>query len=140
MQDQEENLQVPNMDEPCCAHSGEFMKVFCLDHDKLCSSICFATQHRHCDRVEALDEIVKEMPETNVNWNIDVLFRIAQVTERLIEQKELKIKETNARKDTILTNVYDVIENLKSRLDKCQQHFEKSFIKSHEENEVKLKQ
>lgn len=140
MHDGEENMQVPDLDEPCCAHTGEFMKVFCLDHDKLCCSICFATQHRHCERVEALEEIIKEMQETNVDCNIDVLTRIAKGVERLIEQKELKIKETNARKDTILSNAYNEIENLKSRLDECQQQFEKVFIKSHEENEEKLKQ
>lgn len=116
------------------------MEVFCLDHDKLCCSICFATKHRHCERVETIEDVMKEMPETTCDWNIGVLNKIAKVTEELIEQKELMIKETNARKDTILTNVYNEIENLKSRLDECQQQFEKSFIKSHEENEEKLKQ
>lgn len=140
MHDGKENMQVPDLEEPCCSHMGKLMEVFCLDHDKLCCSMCFATKHRHCERVETLEDIIKEMQETNVDWNIGVLNKIAKVTEGLIEQKELTIKETNARKDTILTNVYNEIENLKSRLDECQQQFEKSFIKSHEENGEKLKQ
>lgn len=140
MHDKDENMQVPDLDEPCCSHMGKLMEVFCLDHDKLCCSICFATKHRHCERFETLEEIVREMPMTNVDWNIGVLNKIAKVTEDLIEQKVRTIEETNARKDTILTNVYNEIENLKSRLDECQQQFEKSFIKSHEENEEKLKQ
>lgn len=69
-----------------------------------------------------------------------MLSNIAKVTEGLIEKKELKIKDTNARKDTFLANVFDEIEILKSKLDKCQQQFEKSFIKFHEVNEEKLKQ
>lgn len=69
-----------------------------------------------------------------------MLSNIAKVTEGLIEQKELKIKDTNARKDTFLANVFDEIEILKSKLDKCQQQFEKSFIKFHEVNKEKLKQ
>lgn len=47
-----------------------------------------------------------------------MLSNIAKVTEGLIEQKELKIKDTNARKDTFLANVFDEIEILKSKLDK----------------------
>lgn len=140
LHDKEKGPQVPNLDEPCCAHAGEYLKVFCFDHDEFCCSICVATHHRHCERVEALEEIIKLLPESNIGWNIDMLSNIAKVTEELIEQKELKIKETNARKDTILAKVFDEIEILKSKVDNCQQQFEKSFIKLHEMNEEKLKQ
>lgn len=123
LHDKEKRLQVPNLDEPCCAHAGEYLKVFCFDHDEFCCSICVATHHRHCERVEALEEIIKLLTETNIGWNIDMLSNIAKVTEELIEQKELKIKETNARKDTIFSmklnflnpSLITVSNSLKSR-------------------------
>ncbi|XP_065925870.1 uncharacterized protein [Magallana gigas] len=140
MHDDQKRLQVPDVDEPCCSHVGKFVEVFCLDHDKLCCSICFATQHRHCKHVEALEDIAEGMPKSNIDWNIEVLIKIAKNTKETIEYKEQTIKETIARKEEILTNVNAETENLKSRLDECQQQFEKIFLKTHEDNEEKLKQ
>lgn len=115
MKDLDDNLQFPDMDEPCCIHQGKFVEVFCLDHDNLCCSICFATKHRHCERVEALDEIIKGIDKSYVDRNIEVLPKIAQVTKKIIENKERVIKDTNASKETILANVSNEIENLKSK-------------------------
>lgn len=54
-----------------------------------------------------------------------------------IEYKELLIKESNTAKETIIASVSTEIKNLKSRLDECQQQFEKTFLRSHEEKEEK---
>lgn len=98
MHDEQKRLQVPDVDEPCYSHVGKFVEVFCLDHDKLCCSVCFATQHRHCKRVEALEDIAEGMPKSNIDWNIEVLIKIAKITKETIEYKEQTIKETNARR------------------------------------------
>lgn len=124
MKDLDDDLQFPDVDEPCHIHQGKFVEVFCLDHDTLCCSICFATKHRHCERVEAIDEIVKRIEKSNVDRNIQVLSKIAQVTKEIVENKERTIRESNARKETILSNVSNEIENLKTKLDECQQQFE----------------
>uniref|UniRef100_A0A8W8IES7 B box-type domain-containing protein n=1 Tax=Magallana gigas TaxID=29159 RepID=A0A8W8IES7_MAGGI len=137
---QSEDLQFPDMDEPCRSHAGKFMEVFCLDHEKLCCSVCFATKHRHCKHVEALEDIAKEMLKSNVDGNIEVLSKLAKVTQETIDHKEQTIREINAKKETILTNVSTEIENLKTKLDECQQQFEKTFLKTHDENEEKLVQ
>lgn len=62
------------------------------------------------------------------------------VTKEIIQHKEQVIKETNARKETILTNTFNEIENLKTKLDECQQQFEKTFLRLHEETDDKQKQ
>lgn len=70
------------------------------------------------------------MPKSNVHWNIEVLVKIAPKTKEIIKNKEWTIEETNVRKEEILINVNAEIENLKSRLDECQQQFEKTFFKN----------
>lgn len=140
LQDQDDKLRFLVVDEPCSSHAGKCLEVFCLDHGKMCCSICFATQHRHCKCVEALDHIAKKLPGSNVDWNIHILSEIAKITKETIEYKELLIKESNTAKETIIASVSTEIENLKSRLDECQQQFEKTFLRSHEEKEEKQKQ
>lgn len=140
LQDRNDLRRFLEVDEPCSSHAGKCVEVFCLDHGKICCSICFATQHRHCKYVEALDNIAKKLPKSNVDWNIHILSEIAKITKKTIEYKELLIKESNTAKEAIIASVSTEIENLKSRLDECQQQFEKTFIRSHEENEEKQKQ
>lgn len=43
LQDQDDKLRFLVVDEPCSSHAGKCVKVFCLDHSKMCCSICFAT-------------------------------------------------------------------------------------------------
>lgn len=140
LQDQDDKLQFLVVDETCSSHADKCVEVFCLDHDRLCCSICFATQHRHCKCVEALDDIAKKLPKSNVDWNIHILSEIAKITKETIEYKELLIKESNTTMETIIASVSSEIENIKSRLDECQLEFEKTFLRSHEEKEEKEKQ
>lgn len=120
MKDLVDNLQFPDADEPCHIQQGKFVEVFCLDHEMLCCSICFATKHRHCEREEAVDEIIKRIEKSNVDRNIEVLSKLAQATKEIVENKERTIRESNAKKETILSNVSNEIENLKTKLDECQ--------------------
>lgn len=53
----------------------------------------------------------------------------------MIKHKEQTIRETDARKEAILTNVSTEIEKLKSKLDECEQQFKKTFLKTHEKNQ-----
>lgn len=73
------------MDELCCVYVGEYLKVFCFDYDEFCCSICVVIYYRYCEWVEVLEEIIKNLLEINIGWNIDMLFNIVKVIEELIE-------------------------------------------------------
>lgn len=75
-----------------------------------------------------------------MNRNIEVLSKLTEVAKEIVKNKERMISETNANKETILSNVSNEIENLKTKLDECQQQFEKIFLRLHEENDNKQKQ
>lgn len=79
--------------------------------------------------------MLKKIQKSNVDRNIEVLSKIAQVTSKIVENKEQTINDNSFRKETILANVSNEIENLKSKLDEWQQQFEKTFLRLHEENE-----
>lgn len=140
LENKDRKLKFPELDEPCHLHQGKYVEVFCLDHEKLCCSVCFATQHRHCQHVEALDEVAKNMRKSVVEWNIAVLSRISKTTREVIAHKEKAIMQANTQKKEILENVSAEIKNIKSRLDEAEQQFEKTYLKTHEDNEEQLKQ
>lgn len=85
----------------------------------LCCSICFVIKYRYCECVEVLDEIVKGIEKLNVERNIGFLFKLVQVVNKIVENKECMIREFNVRKEIIFLNVFNEIENLKIKFDEC---------------------
>lgn len=140
LKNQTRNLRCQDRKEPCSIHAGKVVEVFCLDHRKMCCSICFPNEHGCCEHVEAYENVVKRIQKYNLEGDIEVLSKEAKVVKEMIKHKEQTIRETDARKETILTNVSTEIEKLKSKLDECQQQFKKTFLKTHEKNKDKLKQ
>ncbi|XP_061165708.1 uncharacterized protein LOC133174624 [Saccostrea echinata] len=140
LDEKDDQFNFPELDEPCHLHQGKYVEVFCLDHETLCCSVCFATQHRHCEHVEALDEVSKNMPKSVVEWNIDALSKLSKIIEETAVHKENEILRNNAKKEEILKNVSTEIANIKTKFDDLQQQFEKSFLKKHDDIEEKLKQ
>lgn len=80
------------------------------------------------------------MQKYNLEGDIEILSKEAKEVKKMIKHKEQTIRETDARKEAILTNVSTEIEKLKSKLVECQQQFKKTFLKTHEKNKDKLKQ
>lgn len=75
------------------------------------------------------------LKEYNLEGDIEILSKEAKVVKEMIKHKEQTIRETDARKEAILTNVSTEIEKLKSKLDECEQQFKKTFLKTHEKKQ-----
>ncbi|OWF50517.1 E3 ubiquitin-protein ligase TRIM56-like [Mizuhopecten yessoensis] len=56
LQDVLRDLKCLSLDEMCNEHADEVIKLFCVDHDQPCCTICGATSHRKCDTVLELSE------------------------------------------------------------------------------------
>ncbi|XP_062582361.1 uncharacterized protein LOC134244100 [Saccostrea cucullata] len=138
--DKDYKPKYPDLDEPCHLHQGKYLEVFCLDHEALCCSVCFATQHRYCEHVEPLDEVSKNMSKLAIKGIIDVLSKISKITEETIEFKEKEIISKSAKREEIMKNVSTEISNIKIELDELQRQFEKGLQKKHEDIEERLKQ
>ncbi|XP_061179633.1 uncharacterized protein LOC133188277 [Saccostrea echinata] len=138
--DKDDKPKFPVLDEPCHLHQGKYVEVFCLDHEALCCSVCFATQHRYCEHVEALDEVSKNMSTLAIKGIIDILSKLSMVTEESIKFKEKEIICKSVKREEIMKNVSAEISNIKIELDELQRQFEKDLQKKHEDIEGKLKQ
>lgn len=71
----------------------------------MCCSICFANEHGCCEHVKAYENDVKRMQKYNLEGDIEILSKEAKVVKKMIKHKEQTIRETDARKEAILTNV-----------------------------------
>ncbi|XP_061195237.1 RING finger protein 207-like [Saccostrea echinata] len=46
-----------DVEEQCSVHKEKLVEVFCIDHKKMCCSVCFATRHRRCSCVESIEDV-----------------------------------------------------------------------------------
>ncbi|XP_078341630.1 E3 ubiquitin-protein ligase TRIM33-like isoform X2 [Crassostrea virginica] len=119
------------IDEPCPIHKGKFLEVFCQDHDQLCCSICFATKHRACGKVEAIEDVAAELnslcPQMTPICFIDALKKLEDIQ----EEYRNKVEKLNTRKQEICACTENKVEEIISLINKAHDQWMKQFNQKH---------
>ncbi|XP_048741154.2 probable E3 ubiquitin-protein ligase MID2 [Ostrea edulis] len=121
------------VDEPCSVHKGKLLEVYCTDHDKLCCSICFATKHRKCEQVQAIEDVAAEMDEDRVQHKLTLFNDLLESLENLQEEYSDKVTTLNSRKQEIVSSAEKKVEEIKSQIDKAHAQWLKIFEQKHRE-------
>ncbi|XP_048742815.2 uncharacterized protein LOC125656242 [Ostrea edulis] len=124
-------LEIFDMDEPCSIHKNKTIEVYCGDHDKLCCSVCFATQHRRCERVEAIEDVCSRFDRADIKPRLDKVSKSLEMLENLQENNREKVDKLKARKEVIIRDVEERNEKAKRALDKGFAQWKKQFEQKH---------
>ncbi|XP_055999440.1 uncharacterized protein LOC130047844 [Ostrea edulis] len=119
------------VDEPCSIHQNKTIEVYCGDHDKLCCSVCFATQHRRCERVEAIEDVSSRFDRTDMQVRLEKFSKSLDMLENLQENNREQVDKLKARKEVICRDVADKIEKEKKALDEGFAQWQKQFEQKH---------
>ncbi|XP_069121326.1 E3 ubiquitin-protein ligase Midline-1-like [Argopecten irradians] len=110
------DLKILSSDEMCNVHSEEVIKLFCVDHDQPCCSLCGATSHRKCDNVLELSEAAKDVKNkqefSDLLWNLDKSEKEIEKTSNMLQEnlanldreKEDIERSANELADSIIAN------------------------------------
>uniref|UniRef100_A0A8W8LUU6 Tripartite motif-containing protein 45 n=1 Tax=Magallana gigas TaxID=29159 RepID=A0A8W8LUU6_MAGGI len=128
VEDLKTNIEI---DEPCLVHKGKYIEVFCQDHDQLCCSICFATKHRTCKKVQSLDDVALEIEESSCKVTPVCFKDFLKKLDALQEEYKDVLANLNAKKQEILTCTETKIEEVKSLIDKAHNQWMKQFEQKH---------
>ncbi|XP_056001549.1 uncharacterized protein LOC125656682 [Ostrea edulis] len=120
-----------DVDEPCSIHKNKTIEVYCGDHDKLCCSVCFATQHRRCERVEAIEDVSSRFDRTDMQPRLEKFSKSLEMLENLQENNREQVDKLKARKEVICRDVADKIEKSKRALDEGFTQWQKQFEQKH---------
>jgi hypothetical protein len=107
---------IPEMEFSCDRHSSKTVEVFCLDHDKLCCSVCFATEHRTCRDVQSLEDISAQMSPTEDADLLRKLTEIIQDTEKLQKENYQRNRKLNRQSNEIVDSTVRQFEKAKQLL------------------------
>ncbi|XP_062589841.1 uncharacterized protein LOC134251436, partial [Saccostrea cucullata] len=112
----------------CDQHSGKTVEVFCVDHTKLCFSVCFATKHRSCVDVKSLEDI----SETRNTKEDDIL--LEELREFIQDTIEME-KEFQKMKQNLKQESEETVEKTTQEVEKTKRLLAKKldeFVCSHE--------
>ncbi|XP_055998906.1 LOW QUALITY PROTEIN: E3 ubiquitin/ISG15 ligase TRIM25-like [Ostrea edulis] len=127
-QDLKNDIEV---DVPFSIHEGKFLEVYCTDHDKLCCSICFATEHRKCEQVQTIEDVATEMNEHRVQNKLTLFKDLLETLMNMREEYRDKVTTLNSRKQEIISSAEKKVEEIKSQIDKAHAQWLKRFEQKH---------
>ncbi|KAL3891951.1 hypothetical protein ACJMK2_004193 [Sinanodonta woodiana] len=124
---------IPDMStiEACHQHSNKRIKFFCLDHEMPCCNTCVILEHRKCERVISVNDMLKSF---DINKKSNEIETNLAMFENHLKQITGKIKE-NA--DTIQKDKSDILQqihSLKAQLIAKLQKLEEDVIAALERN------
>ncbi|XP_022297483.2 uncharacterized protein LOC111106895 [Crassostrea virginica] len=127
-----ENLKTDiEIDEPCPIHKGKYLEVYCQDHDQLCCSICFATKHRTCRKVESIEDIAAELNPPCPQMTQTVLTDALKNLEDIQEEYRNKVQKLNTRKQEICACTETKVEEIIALVNKAHGQWMKQFEQKH---------
>nr|XP_022297250.1 uncharacterized protein LOC111106742 [Crassostrea virginica] len=119
------------IDEPCPLHKGKYFEVFCQDHDQLCCSICFATKHRTCRKVEAIEDVAAVLNPLSSQITPTCFTDALKNLEDIQKEYKNKVEKLNARKQEICACTETKIEEIIDLINKAHGQWIKQFNQHH---------
>ena len=119
------------IEEPCPLHRGKFLEVFCQDHDQLCCSICFATKHRACRKVDAIEDVAAVINPLCSKMTQICFIDALKKLEDIQEQYKSKVEKLNGRKQEICACTETKVEEIKALINKAHDQWMKQFEQKH---------
>ncbi|VDH90058.1 tripartite motif-containing protein 2/3 [Mytilus galloprovincialis] len=127
-----EDPDLSMISDSCPVHSSKVLEAFCYEHQELCCVLCLTLQHRKCENIQAIEEMLKLHKH-----------RIKSLESELSEIKETieyKIEETRSEKEKkdntfagIEDNARQFILSLKAKLESLLVLFLKEMNLTHNE-------
>ncbi|XP_062567236.1 E3 ubiquitin-protein ligase TRIM56-like [Saccostrea cucullata] len=123
----------PEIEYYCDQYSGKTVEVFCVDHTKLCCSVCFATKHRSCVDVKSLEDISETRNSKEDDMLLEQLRELIQDTNEM--EKEFQKLKQNLKQESEATveKVTQEVEKTKNLLARKLDEFVRSHKKEAQE-------
>ncbi|KAK3084933.1 hypothetical protein FSP39_021610 [Pinctada imbricata] len=132
------NPTIPEIDELCPLHPSKVIEVYCLDHSKMCCSVCFATKHRHCTDVKSIEECAEDLPKDVLKLITTKLDSLLESVEDEIKEKEKMSEKRKKSREEIVVKMTQCIEAAKKNLDILLQQFESDIHRTDSSDESQL--
>ncbi|XP_063413302.1 E3 ubiquitin-protein ligase TRIM45-like [Mytilus trossulus] len=122
--------------EYCPMHPLKMVDVFCFQHKTACCGLCAGINHRKCENVKPIEEIVHSSgPYKTLLEKLNDIKESTKTVLQAKEQEKVKIKEIAKNTEEDAANF---IQKNRSKLDICFEAFKKQLTVFSEEQNTRL--
>ncbi|KAL3887937.1 hypothetical protein ACJMK2_000322 [Sinanodonta woodiana] len=135
------SIRIPSLStiEKCIKHLNKNIEFFCMDHSSLCCNTCGFLEHRKCERVIPIDDMIKTFDAKSKSKYLET--NIRNIGEHM-KQITSKIKENadNIQKDksAILKDIRSLRAELNAKLQKLEDDLIASLEGNHKAEDLTL--
>ncbi|XP_045184897.2 uncharacterized protein LOC123542914 [Mercenaria mercenaria] len=120
--------------ERCNNHKTKLIDMYCLDHDEVCCTSCVAENHRSCDSVTSITNIIKESAASKeTDALIQELSTLINVCSDVKTIKETDLSEIDLAKETALDKMKVQRKELDTLLDEVENASKMEIENEHKE-------
>ncbi|KAK3586787.1 hypothetical protein CHS0354_016962 [Potamilus streckersoni] len=104
--------------EVCSSHSSERIKFFCGDHNRLCCNTCVILEHRKCDRVTTVDDMITSSDVKTKLINVETtLSKSKEHLQQIMRRIETSYGTIQKDKADILQHIHSLKAQLIAKLE-----------------------
>lgn len=136
---QETKMAAAEVEEPCTEHKGEMLKVYCIDHQKMCCVLCLSIIHKRCENVKTFDEMTDDLKQNGeIEQLLDNMKQMESKAEIVSKRKRENVTSIQNQRTTILGRTNYAIQKTKAKLDRCHEEFKEQVSYRYKEETTKL--
>ena len=123
----------------CPDHKNEELKLFCVDHDVPCCSLCVSVTHRRCNEVVTVDQAANGFLTSEAAQKIETNLQNIANDASIITAHNKKCQDVlNTQFDTGVTGIDTFCKELVSKIDIFKQKRKDELVKTFNEKQERV--
>lgn len=111
----------------CYDHNKKEVDMYCEDHQQPGCPMCIATNHRKCDKIAQINDIVAKKQENDVTQLFKDMDGLVSEAENIKRERQEVMRSTLAQKTKLLKDVADAKRKLIEHIEKIESQITAKF-------------
>lgn len=111
----------------CTEHSKKEVDMYCVDHEQPCCPTCIATNHRNCQKVSQISEVLGQNQTDDSAQLFKDMDRLVLDADGIKRERQEVMRSTLAQKSKMLQDIADAKRKLLDHIEKIESQITAKF-------------
>lgn len=111
----------------CYEHNKKEVDMYCQDHEQPCCPMCIATNHRKCDRIAQITEVLHKNQTNDTTKLFKDMDRVVSDADTIKRERQEVMRTTLAQKTKMLKDIGEAKKKLIDHIEKIESQITAKF-------------